>query len=102
MLLVLFNPIDRALLSAITQGQNGPGSNSNEEVLLIPQSSSIIGTSQSDCLVSYAGQSWGSLPLCRGAVNVFYRPNRLGKVYLGNTHFKMDDYILLDIFNLIS
>ena len=33
-------PIDGTLSSATTLGQSGPG---NEEVLLIPQSSSIIG-----------------------------------------------------------
>ena len=32
-----------------------PGSDGNEEVVRIPQSSSITGTSSSDCLVSYPG-----------------------------------------------
>ena len=32
--------IDRTLSSAITPGQSGPGSNDNERVLRIPQSSS--------------------------------------------------------------
>ena len=36
---------------ATTPGQGGPGSDGNEEVLSIPQSSSITGTSPSDCLV---------------------------------------------------
>ena len=66
-------------------GQSGPGSNSNEGVLRIPQSPSITGTSPSDCLVSYLGHSlwwWGFLPLCRGAVSAFYSPNQLGKVIL--------------------
>ena len=40
-------------------GQCGPGSNSNEGVLCIPQSSRITGTLQSDCFVSYPGYSWG-------------------------------------------
>ena len=40
-------------------GQSGPGSDGNEEVLRIPQSSSIAGTSPSDCLVSYPGHSLG-------------------------------------------
>ena len=40
-------------------GQSGPGSNGNEEVLRIPQSPSIAGTSPSD-LVSYPRHSlWG-------------------------------------------
>ena len=45
--------LDRALSSATIPGQNGPKSDGNEEVLRIPQSSSITGTSPSDCLVSY-------------------------------------------------
>ena len=32
-------PIDKTLSSATTSGQSGPGSNGNEEVLHIPQSS---------------------------------------------------------------
>ena len=38
-------------------GQSGPGSDGNEKVLRIPQSSSITGNSPSDCLVSYPGKS---------------------------------------------
>ena len=38
-------PIDRALSGATIPGQSGPGSNVNEGVLRIPQSSSITGTS---------------------------------------------------------
>ena len=52
-------PIDRTLLGATTLGQSGPGSDGNEGVLCIPQSSSIISTSPSDCLVSYPGHSMG-------------------------------------------
>ena len=48
-------PLDRTLSGATTPGQSGPGSDGNEEVLRIPQSSSIIGTSPSDSLVSYPG-----------------------------------------------
>ena len=44
-------PIDRALLGATTPGQSGPWSDSNEEVIRIPQSPSITGTSPSDYLV---------------------------------------------------
>ena len=51
--------IDRALTGATILGQSGPGSNSNKGVLYIPQSSSITGTSPSDCLVSYPGHSLG-------------------------------------------
>ena len=51
--------IDRTSSGAITPGQRGPGSNDNEGVLCIPQSSSITGTSSLDCLVSYPGHSLG-------------------------------------------
>ena len=44
-------PIDRTLSDATTPGQSGPGSNGNDGVPHIPQSSSITGTSPSDCLV---------------------------------------------------
>ena len=55
--------MDRVLSGASTPGQSGPGSNGTEEVLHIPRSSSITGTSPSDCLVSYPGHSLrGGLP----------------------------------------
>ena len=60
-----------------------PGSDGNEGVVCFPQSSSITGTSASDCLVSYTGHFLvvvGVLPLCRGAVGVFYSPSRLGNL----------------------
>ena len=43
-------PIDRTLPGATTPSQSGPESNGNEEVLYIPQSSSIIRASASDWL----------------------------------------------------
>ena len=52
-------PIDRTLSGATIPGQSGPGSNGNEGVLRILQSSSITGISQSDCLVSYTGHWLG-------------------------------------------
>ena len=62
-----------------TLGQSGPESDGNEEVLRIPQSTSITGTSPSDFLVSYTGHPLGSdIPLCREAVGVFYSPSWLG------------------------
>ena len=67
------------LSSATTPGQAGVGSNGNEGVLRIPQSPSISGTLLSDCLVSYPGHSLGEvIPLCRGAVSVFYSLSRQG------------------------
>ena len=50
-------PIDKTLSGATTSGQSGPGSYGNEGVLCILQTSSINGTSPSDCLVSYTGHS---------------------------------------------
>ena len=47
--------IDRTLSSLLSR----PGSDGNEGVLCIPQSSSIIGTSPSYCLVPYQGHSSG-------------------------------------------
>ena len=50
-------PIDRTLSGATTLGQSGPGSDANEEVLCIPQSSSITGASPTDGLMSYSEHS---------------------------------------------
>ena len=58
MLLILFNP-DSALSGATTLGQSRPGSDDNEGVFRIPQSSSTAGTSPSYCLVLYPGHSFG-------------------------------------------
>ena len=45
--------MNRILSGATTQGQSGPLSIGNKELFCIPQSSSIAGTSPSDCLISY-------------------------------------------------
>ena len=47
-------------------------------MLSIPQAPSTTGTSPSDCLVFYPGHSLGKevLPICRGAVSVFYSLSR--------------------------
>ena len=56
-------PIDRTLSGATTLDQSGPGSDGNEGVLCIPQSSSIAEASSSYCLMSYTGHSLvGSYP----------------------------------------
>ena len=77
MQLVLFNPLIGPISGATISDQRGPGSNGNEGVLRIPKSSSITEALPSDCLVSYT--LGVVLPLCRGAVGVFYSPNQLGK-----------------------
>ena len=51
--------IDRTLSGVTTPGQSGPGSDGNEGMLCIPQSSSITRPSALDCLVSYAVHSLG-------------------------------------------
>ena len=73
--------IDRTLSGATTSGQSGPWSNGNKEVLRVPQSSSITGTLPSDCLVSYAGHSWGKSYLSAEKQLVYSTPtpSRLGK-----------------------
>ena len=52
-------PIDRTQSGATILDQSGPGSDGNEVVLYIPQSSSIIGASPLVCLVSYLGHLLG-------------------------------------------
>ena len=55
-----FSPIwsiYRAISDATTPDQSEPGSDGNEGVLRIPQSSSITGISPSDCLGSYPEHS---------------------------------------------
>ena len=52
-------PIDRILSCATTPSQSGPRKDGSEGVLCIPQSSSITGTSPSDCLMSYPEHSLG-------------------------------------------
>ena len=63
--------IDGTLTSTATQGQRGPWSNGNEEVLHIPKISRT-GTSLSNGLESYPGHllEWSVLLLCRDAVSV--------------------------------
>ena len=50
-------PIDTTLSDAITPGQSGSGSDSNEGVLCILQSFSITEALSSDCLALYPGHS---------------------------------------------
>ena len=85
--------IDRTLSGVTTQDQCGPGSDSNEGVLCISQSSNITEASPSDCLVSYTGHSLGDvLPLCRDVGGVFYIPNQLGLTWVGCGTKQFDKY----------
>ena len=70
-------PIDRTLSGATTPGQSGPGSDGNEGVLHIPQSSKT-GASLPDGLMLYPGQLSDESYSCRDAVSVFYSPCQLG------------------------
>ena len=56
--------IDRALFVATVPRQGRPRSDGNEGVLHIPQSSSIIGTLPSECLMSYPGHSLQEYSRC--------------------------------------
>ena len=55
------------------------GCNDNEGVLRIPQSSSITGTSLSDCLVSYPGLLWGGLPPLQRCSRCILQPQLTGQ-----------------------
>ena len=52
-------PIDKTLSGATILSQSRPRSYGNKGILHTPQSSSITGTSPSDCFVSYLGHSLG-------------------------------------------
>ena len=68
-------PIDKILSGATTLGSSGPGSDGNEGVLHILQSSSITAAPPLDCLVLYPGNilmCGDILPLCSNAFCVFY------------------------------
>ena len=72
--------IDVTLTGTTPLGQSGPGSNENEGVLHIPQSSRT-GASPSNGLVSYPEHSLGvNLLNWRAAFGVFYSPSWLGKI----------------------
>ena len=70
--------IDRTLSWATILGQSRLGSVGDEGIVCIPQTSSIIWASPSDCLMSYPGPSLGEsyssaeslIPLPTGPVNV--------------------------------
>ena len=76
-------------------GQNGPGSNDNEEVLHIPQIFKAEAL-PSDSLISYPGHSLvRGLSLCRDAVSVFH-PQPTGLIYFGlSTERQKEKYILI-------
>ena len=85
-------PIDRTLSWATMPDQSESGSDGNEGVLHILQSSSITRTSPSNCLMPYPGHLL-SLTLLQG-YNVFHSPNQLGYFYLSKAMFKKKWYNL--------
>ena len=73
-------PMDRTLSDATTPGQSEPGSDNNDGVLHIPQSSSIIGASTSDCFVSYQGHLLvGGLTTLQRSSRYILQPLMTGK-----------------------
>ena len=88
---------NRTLSGVTTLDQNRPGSNGNEGVLCIPQSSSITGLFRviSKTLV---GDGVGFL-LCRDAVDVFYSPSRLSFLH-GWIYETVIFLIVVDLFFL--
>ena len=75
--------IDRTLLGATALGHSGHGSDGNEGVLWILQSSSISGA-LTIRLFSVISRTLigGVLPLYWDAVSVFYSPSWLGQIYI--------------------
>ena len=98
---VFYLSYDRTISGVTTPCQSGPVSDANEGVLCISQSSSITEATPSDCLVSLPRHFLGGvLPLCRDAVGVFYRPNRLGKQHLSShakTSWNLQSQILKEL-----
>ena len=76
-------PIDRTLSSTTSPGQSGPGSEDNEGVFHVPQSSRIIGASPFWLYSVISKTLVGEvLSLCRDADGVFYSPQPTGPFYL--------------------
>ena len=83
-------PIDRALSGATTPGQSEPGSDDNEGVLRIPQSSNITGPWPSEFLVSYQDTHREEFYPSAEIQSVFSAaPSRLG-LYPTRSYFLVD------------
>ena len=82
-------PTDRTLLDSTNSSQSGHGSNCNEGVLLVPQSSRITGALLSDLLSGiFRILAVGCLLiLCSEAIRVFCCPSRLGHLICGDGGF---------------
>ena len=72
--------MDKTLSVVLTPSQSWSETDDNEVVLRIPQSSSIVGASPSDSLVSYQDTCWGGVyPDAEMLSVLFCRPSRLGQ-----------------------
>ena len=88
--------IERTISSATTPGQCGPGSDRNDRVLHIPQSSSITGASPSDCFVSYQDTRRGSLTPPQRSSRCIQQPQPTGSGRFSGCYplclYRTDDY----------
>ena len=96
-------PINRTLSDATTPGKSGPGSNGNERVLCISQSSSITEASLSDYLMSYLGHLLGESYPSAGMQPVYSTApaNWTKKFWSSPRLHKKDSYKLFEKVSLI-
>ena len=88
--------IDRTLSGPTTPVQSEPGSNSNEEVLCIPRSSSITEASPSDCWVLYAGhRGVGSLTSLQRYTWCILQPQPTGSCWGSLTPLQICSWCIL-------
>ena len=71
-------PIGRTKSGSTTPVKNGLGSNGNEGVLRIPQSSSITGVSPSDFLCHIQDSHWGRITPLRRCSRCILQPQPMG------------------------
>ena len=88
-------PIDRTLSGVTALVQSGSGSDGNEGLLHIPQSSSITEASPSDSLMSYQDTHWGRLtPMQRSSWCILQpQPNGLTERMESQTREKLQTNI---------
>ena len=85
------------LSGATIPGQNEPGSDGNEEVIRISQSSSITGTSPSACFVSYPGHLVFFTPLQKCSWCILQPQPTVGdlkmvQVFVSEIHYIISSY----------
>ena len=82
--------MDRTLSGATNTAKRGPGSDGNEGVLHVHQSSSINGVLPSDCLVSYPGHSFGKYYLSAEKPSMYTTAHQTGSKLAGWHHRSPD------------